>query len=46
MEFELKNVEATTRRLMGFQKGLHSVMAAKGEKKESIIKRLNAYKQL
>ena len=46
MEFELKNVEATTLRLMGFQKGLHSVMAAKGEKKESIIKRLNAYKQL
>lgn len=46
MEFELKNVEATTRRLMGFQKGFHSVMAAKGEKKESVIKRLNAYKQL
>lgn len=46
MEFELKNVEATTRRLMGFQKGLHFVMAAKGEKKESVIKRLNAYKQM
>ena len=28
MEFELKNVEATTRLLIGFQKGLHSVMAA------------------
>ena len=46
MEYELKNVESTTRRLMGFQKGLHSVMAAKGEKKESVIKRLNAYKQM
>ena len=46
MEFELKNVEATTRRLMGFQKGLHSVMAAKGVKKEYVIKRLNAYKQM
>ena len=46
MEFELKNVEATTRRLMGFQKGLHSVMAVKGENKESVIKRLNAYKQM
>ena len=46
MEFELKNVEATIRRIMGFQKGLHSVMAAKGEKKESVIKRPNAYKQM
>ena len=46
MEYELKNVEATTRRLMGFQQGLYSVMAAKGVKKESVIKRLNAYKQM
>jgi len=46
MEFDLKNVEATTRRLIGFQKGLYSVMATKGEKKESVIKRLNAYKQM
>lgn len=46
MEFELKNVEATTRRLMEFQKGIHAVMAAKGEKKDSVIKRLNAYKQM
>ena len=46
MEFELKNVEATTRRLMEFQKVLHSVMKSSGVKKESVIKRLNAYKQM
>ena len=46
MEFELKNVEATTRRLIGFQKGLQSVMAAKGVKQESVLKRLHAYKPM